>query len=1064
MFLDFVIANTTNNNKIISILEISKFVVPGILGACGKYIWDRFISDRTISTQQLLEKNQLTSYARRRLKREARDTLNQLRTIWNPPTEGKKLTQWPETKRAIFVRSFNTFYGQTACPSGDPLCTSTPLFIWLKAGESNKLIAELNQEFEALLPKDDISKKLLQKSLDPTSDSKIWIKALNIEIKSNSDMVDLLFELSKAVSKWIVDSKIVLEIYLAFDIFQDSYFGGQEYESLIINTDISDMQWDINERLTISHANLGLKYAFERSKAHFSFTKGAIFGNLSIPQEYKVPKNILESRFFEYFSNNNLDPNKWSTIAISGPPGSGKTELAGLLSNKLRSEHNMSVLILYTPKQLSKLQEISLQKNEGRLEEIIDNQLIVNNFQQSDQHNNFSSALHKADEAKKDLLKKNLKNKKYPVAILVDDLHSRRDVRNSLFELSTKQWDLHFILIGRTKFTDYDSFPDNDEKFIHIECQLWDKEQSEQMLLSWTPESYRTAEESFIKEWWPSHLKTCSLYLLREIINSPEEVRSKPSILIRTAIEHNLSSIKEVIETHQKSASIVLEEIRSLLQDRVEPEEILQTLDETVETKINISLFLGLLSWFSRYQHQDNILNAEKIVTWSQGVVDINKKEAEQLLQKGDKAKIFSLFGREADWRNKLVAEGCAALYLGDAIDKVNDSTMVSLVESLDRAGSIGILNLVLDTDQLKKIIASTSRTTYPSVSVLDKLLNTEFISKIKEDRQWIEMLGFALIQQSYKVNISEINLFAKAFSRLMSLGDDRVFKEWCLQNVASADESRARFSLAALAAYYQNNGKYFVEVKNRMADSLLAIEMAARLWDKDAEDILCNRIIELSSDSADDNKIKDIWSYWCSRQNNNKLLDSIWRLISKSYEDSDHEKNYTLLISSSFDILLHNGTKISSSEIDKIKLKISCLARDRKQLMASEIVKWVFFYYYPNLSDLNLNWIVDPQGKYALPKKPYKPLKLQEIFAKVKLAYPSVNLPVSKELKNIEDFNKEQRELVRDKFQEGVISGRTKIAPANISTWDGKTLGFLTKDEIELETIQWRPLYILED
>ena len=1049
--------------------NLPEIAAGSLLGGFGKFLWDRYLSDRAMSTQQLLEKKNLTRYACHRLRKEADDALNRLRTIWKPLKPGTKLNSWPPQNEAIFVRSCDAVSGSTACPVGDRT-SPVPLFISLKSNESGAdLVNELNQAFESILSDNDISRKLLQRGVDSKSMSRLWIRALGIEINSRAEMVDLLTELSETARRWIFNASIIIEIYLSYDIFYDEFMINEKSISFIINTQELRPEWNTKNQHPPSYCSRALNYVFERSKATHYLKNGAMFGNLSLPQQYSIPMNILEPRYFEYFNKYNLDPVQWSSIAISGQPGSGKTELANILINKLISDYQMIVLVLSTSQQLSTLESISKQTNEYGLEKIVDDQLIQNRADENSSLSDYYSELNEVDRARKDALRKIIKDRNLPILILVDDLHSRRDARASLFRLCAKMSDLNFILIGRKKFTEYESFPDH-EKNIHIDCELWDEEQSRRMILSWLPESKRGSELSLFEEWWPSHLKNCSLYLLREIVNSTEEFKRKPSALIRTAIEHHISSILDVVGMHQKSAPILLEEIRNLLRNKVNSEEILEKLDGKSSTQIDATLLLGLLSWYSRYELQSNILDPEKVITWSRGLIS-SQDEARRFLEKGKEAKIFSLFKMEADWQNKLVAEGCAALYIDHEIDRLqSNSTIANMVELLDHAGSIDILNLVLDADQMKKIIASISCAKSTSAYVIDKLLNEEFISKIEDDKKWIEKLGFALIEQSNRANSSQIEPFARAFARLMRWGHnktnrsdprDLLLENWCLQHVASGDTSKSEFSLAALAAYHQNDTIFLDKVKRHDADPLLSIEMVARLWSEDAEIILRDRLIDLSKD-AHDHQIKYIWSCWCNRQSSNTILSIVSQLISALDQDPVHERNYTLLLSSSFSTLFQNRPRVHLPGIDKIKADISRLAIDGKQTAANEIAKWMVFHHFPNLSNIQLEWIVDSKGKYALPQKPYMPLKLHEIFSRIASAYPLIDLPRSREIRTIGNFIEGERELVKDKFLEGYITGETKITPAALSTWDGKKIGYLSKDEIEFLKISWRPVYRL--
>jgi hypothetical protein len=329
-------------------------------------------------------------------------------------------------------------------------------------------------------------------------------------------------------------------------------------------------------------------------------------------------------------------------------------------------------------------------------------------------------------------------------------------------------------------------------------------------------------------------------------------------------------------------------------------------------------------------------------------------------------------------------------------------------------------------------------------------------VEEIGGNRELTDVLVNLLLEKGRTFDSSEMAPVAIALSRLVPLS--RHLDDWCSQMVRGIGNS-ARLALAIRAAQWQDDAGYFGEMENREADDLLAAEMSARLWSRNGGKALCTRLVVLSDRRY--SGIEDVWSYWCERQESESLLDMVEQLIEQSEQDANHERVYGLLAGSGLGKAVQRRPRPSLGRIDELRDEIGNLARAGKNSMAKELAKWVAYNYCPDLVDKEVEWAVDPKGRFALPGDPNEPLLLREIFARIRAARPRFDLPSSAELSKFTNPIEGKRELVRDGFPKG-YDFEERIMPVNICTWDGKNLGHFTRGEVESLRVKWRPKFNL--
>lgn len=1037
-----------------------RLVVGGVVGAFGTGFYDRVLRGRSKSIEDLLkdikEERRLSIYAQRRVQDEAQNAL----ADWKrqdklaPPT-GKKLKAWPEKYDLFFVREYFRVGKDSACPSGEANDQQSALFIYLDQDEN--LVARLKEEFKELASKSKNSSDLIRYRTSPKGEeAKVWVLTPNIIIRHKEEALHLFQELAKEVRSWIPSARVVVEAYLPEDIKSLGSIA------LIRNSYPQDS-------IESTELNIAARYAIARNKADKLLSQGIILGKLRSPDKYKIPEELLRKRLDNQLDNIIEKPGEWSTITITGPPGSGKTELADLLANELKSKHKMVVLIASTPSLLKQLENLPTYfHREEAFRELVNTiglphsgeRLVPSQFQgDAEEREGFKDALYNM-----------LRNRRYPVAIFVDDLHAFNKLGSALSKLcqDAKNWGLHFVLIGRTielkiEETSEVSLP------IKMTCPLWDIAQAKLILKKWGEDSKPEQEiEDALERDWPEKKKDFSSYLLRILIKYLTTSNKSPSSLYQEEIKNVLSFVGEGIGAYRQSETEQLNNVLRMLRQGKPADEIIAVLDnENHETKIDPILLFGTLSWASRFAIRD-FITVETIRDWAKAYIP-DERSARELLNAGLKAQIF--YGDEdlASWYDPLVADGCAALYLAHEVGHLEHSSIASMVECLKEAESIDILRLALDRKVLRDIILAVTNARPDLLDAVNRLLSEEFVARLAERPNYVEELGRSLFNQGRKVSAINIEPLAQALHKLLPLSQQ--LDELCWNAIARSTDD-AILALAVKALEWKDSRQFFVEVeKHNSADYLsrVAADMAARLWSKEGAESLCDRLIELADSDFEENELKRLWSLWCKHQESSSLISIIGDLIGKAEVDVIHENVYGLLIATCLKEIVDSRPpserKKFGRQIGGLKYEVSRLSRQGRTIVASHLIKWVLYTYYPDIIDKNIDWIIGPNRQYALPKYPYSPAFVNEIFPKINSTKEPgerllFQLPSSEELAVA--VQEETSELVRDKLGEN-FSYNEKVSLGWLVAVSKNRSVPVSKEQLDSYKFHWRPLLKLE-
>lgn len=1050
------------------------------LGILAKAGWDLWISDRTMSTQKLLDRladNQqgLSSRGRRRLQEEAESALNEWRRRLVPPDGDEKLLNWPEKNEAIFVRALTAHEGRSACPVGDQLDTSAPLFIWLETSNKasnrydslttvNELrrqletqaIIELKGKFEKLAEEVKLSERLIKVgNWTRGHEPKLWIVAPEILIHSSEDAQRLLQKLGEEARSWIPTLKIVLEVHLP-DIVREQIESHIKGAVISLNRAITDGN-------NINFSSSAARYVAARNEAQNILNEGIILGDLQTPDKYSISEVVLSDRLQQHFYNNLSVGNDWTTIAVFGAPGSGKTELSRLLLKGFAANNKAVVLVFSTPELLSDLE--LLRRSQNREEAYFGlaksfcfrERLVPARFQSTDESiKAFIDALYQ-------LLKD--ERRQQPAIFIVDDLHARREIRDVLSTLRTEanEWNLRFVLIGRTEIEGQAR-----EKLISIKCETWNRKQAQRILTDWMEKERHQEIEIALNEGWLAEQNKFSIYLLRVIAENIDDLtsqRHKPSTLLRNAIDKHLSSVVIEIRSQPRPSSDLLLKIESMLRNGASSDEILRELSR--EETIDLIQLFGILSWVSHFEAQDNILTSGKIRQWSQGLIPTDQA-AKDLIEAGGKAGVFSVFFGAAMWHDKLVADGCAALYLGHKVEEseLNDSLVAEMIESLNKSDSIDILTLALDTPVLLRIIEAVANAKPNLADAISKLVTTEFILQLKRNPEWLNELWEHLWKRGRKVSARDITPFALVLTRLLPL--DQNFETKCHDAIEKGSSDDAVLALTMKALQLKDTEQFFQELEPYAPTylSLIVAETAACFCRSKNGRALYSYLTKLIDLGYKENDIGRVWEIWCSQQKGEDIFIAVSDFIEQAKDGTTNENAYRLFTELSFREIASRPPIERDKHLQQIKqLKnevVELAKRGRK--LASLLSKWIAFFYNPEIVNKESAWIVvTGKSNYALPKRPNKPLYVGQIFAKIRNGYPHLELAAADELRHVHNSSEGHPELVRDSLPSGFSyteEDSKLILPVNleIRSEEPQSANFVSKDKLKSLKLVWRP------
>ena len=1017
-------------------------VFTGGLGFFFRTLWQRFYKEKWAPSQELLdllEKNRITKYGRNRLQEEAEKSFTNWRSVKLPPGGSSPLTEWPPNKSCLVTLEHSQPPLNSTCPTGDSDAPSTPLFIRIDASENPQ--SALNNQIEELTEAYPNSDRLLR-LVGLNNTANVWVNAPNILIRSIDEALEILESVSEEVRKNIPNSSVVLEVYLALSIRKAIR---DQFPDRIISS-FSEVNLSVN--LPAKDKDPAL-YAFSRNTMDVQLKDGVTFGSFDLFDRYEIPNEMLVSRIGQNLARITEEKATWRTLTLTGPPGSGKTVTGDFLVQQLSKRLRAVVLIASSsPTMLQALAQISDETNK---EEVFENLAKAVSAEESmippefKTERNWQAAL-------TDVLLERLRDVNQPTIIAVDNLHLHQKVSASIQRLRdyAKPWDLRLLLISRPEIP-----PRPKECLFSLTCNLWSRQQTKDLLNLWISESPR---QSVIEQGWLQDQNKFSLYLIETVAINADHLAEKPTDLLRRAIEAHLSSLKDVpIQRAHKSPKILLDQVRDML-ERAEPTEtILEKLQSNID--INLVQLFGILAWFSLYQDEDAnaFLDETRIVNWSSNAI-ASQKIARQLMNTAGEAKIFNCSGGIAGWRDMLVADGCAALYLAEEIQDpdVSLQTVARNVRQLELKNSIDILTLILNPELVLRIIEAGTTTSSFRASTLQKIVNEGFIGRLRNIPNALVVLGEKVLQFSQNASIEEVEDIAVALARVARVSPDI---EHRLDNIIQQAEQNANFALAAKAIIVGPHTDYFTSLPLPEDHFLqpIAVDSAGRIWGEDGFNLLHERLAQLSGEHQERN-LKSAWLAWLNKQDPSILINCCHVLISKVSQETACSPFYGILLETTLQCFLQNT---SPAEKQKFLKEIRDLRQHVYEVLSlrhfpylANTLKWLTYQTDPDAVRNDSDWLI--RQDYAIQKEPNFPARFDQVFQVLKGLGVDYALPHSDELS---ELNVEGRELVSDRFPSNFQYGNTLLpGQLSVATQENGQIISRVVDLTELESkFLWR-------
>lgn len=864
-----VLASTTNDAILGDGLKVA---IGGGLTGLGTFIWNRYIRDRSVGIEDLLKrvekKKPLSSYARRRLQAEADAALEALRSRLRPPHGGHKAEQWPSSDLAFWPRDVCAEFNECGCPVHPQEGAGSPLCLWVDDASDPEAI---HKQFMARSESESFRVQMQLVSMKNTSREKVrlWIVAPTTLVRDVKAATKLLQQLSESVSRYIPSTQIVLELYLCAEV----RFGlrGALVAPIAPNPNIYSI-----DLMKLSDA---AKYSMARDQADESLRRGLVLGTLRPPRGYPIPRELSLGRLRPTFELLATDP-LWSTIAVTGPPGTGKTELAEILASELAS--GSLVLIACTGKLIEVLEEFpNYQTHEDAFRSLCEAIQSAEEAQFFEGQSGTGPAIESNNEKRLQLIPEGFKSSRsqrhafmdslashlarrqvgrLPV-IMVDDLHAytRLSLSISMMRKEFKHWGLRFVIVSRVRVEpvageiEVSHLPRDsasqaysqarpaprDSDFIKVLCDYWDRDQACTILREWTHERDETriveilariertrrafvADDESEDDMRP---RRYSSYFLRVSVKSGRT--AAPSVVLKEEIGSILGSVRDeihraVADSEGRSPAELLHSVEEWLCQGLPPQEIVNNLTKARETGADLSdpiLVFGLLSWTSRFNSESATLNANRIRLFAKNFVG-TEQAAKALMYAGEKAGVFKVSLELATWHDPLVSDTCAVLYLDNEIKNRLSSPY----------GDQTIVSMVAALEKkesldILQLALDPSSLEFIIRSVMQQANpRVDLVDKVVTDElvaglsqtEWSNDVGRVLLENGCKLHSENKAVLGSPLARLIR--HSKPFKEQCWRAIANPnpDTGLQELALAAIAVLMRNQRGYFKAVDER--------------------------------------------------------------------------------------------------------------------------------------------------------------------------------------------------------------------------------------------------------
>ena len=1029
------------NNELLKALIALFSLLLGFV--CTKF-WDRYFNELARPTSDLLdrlERGTIGTRGRKRLRTDALNALAQWSEVSKPPevcAAGKPVGP----KDSVVAISLNAALRSSACKF------EKSFLLWFQSDAELDidLVADISKRFEALAKKFKNSDLLIfQCAFQEDAKPQVWVFAPALTMRTVEMLDSTLVKLRSEIGNWLPRCHISLELYVPDSM--GSYLAPRA-DSLPFSVSVSPVSQTSSETST-APMRWAARYVQERRLMRQELEKGMILGLEE--SLYSVPDACLLKRLEEQDLRSLTEQLEWRTIFISGPPGSGKTDLCKVIAKHQRSRaipcffrKSMELEGLITATK-AQSRESTLRAMLEIAASMLPNELKQSEWSEKALADELYSAIHVEE--------------RFRLLVVADNLQQYSQLLGSIRNLAerAKKWPLHFLLVSR-------ALPPEDLVVdARVQCNLLNRAEAVQTLGSWPS---RSDAEQRLRFGWVAELRSFSLYLLQSIHRNAQDTDLPSHKLVQKTIAAHLENLLDEIDIEGGDPAEALRDAR-LLVESGQPIEKLRVFFSGLRNKDPIQL-IGQLAWHSRFQQANAVFGPATIRKWT-GIG--TEQMATRLLQNGKKLELFDLDGDSAVWKNTLVSDGCAALHLKELVSKLNDedadarTRLGEMILQLVAHNSIDILSLTLDNETLLEIISIAARN--PSLTgAAERLLTDQFLNELRQKSVWLDRIANEM-RDLVRVSMNTLPAASRVIARLLPLSEQLMWfhKEMIQADGLGVDQE---IDLAVEAILDEDEkSSYFASMDELRIAKRASTLAAARVWtDASVRPFLFRLSYLYTHRTIDFDRCIELWKIWSERWDTTSPLKVADRVLELSKGPEGPDENIAArCLAACFEKAASKSGHWPEGKRHYYWNQVQGFVSDGKSHISEELVRWVAYDIDRDLVSRDVSWAIAPNFRCAMPRNHCELLTPQDIVTRLKLNHRAMKLPSKDELLSVVGECGEP-ELVRDNLPtESTKSAKhsfsTTIERHHLKVVDGKSAANLVGP---LATrLRWRPRIALK-